>query len=109
MGDNFDKDSFSRDIIPNLEKVLEYLTENVSNKKLLVFKKIREKIKIKNWYIDPETSLEYQIISYDFEKGSIKLRKKIPNTWSSESVQMPLMQFAEFSKKLQPKNPERSR
>ena len=107
--DNFDKDSFSRDIIPNLEKVLEYLTENVSNKKLLVFKKIREKIKIKNWYIDPETSLEYQIISYDFEKGSIKLRKKIPNTWSSESVQMPLMQFAEFSKKLQPKNPERSR
>ena len=107
--DNFDKDSFSRDIIPNLEKVLEYLTENVSNKKLLVFKKIREKIKIKNSYIDPETSLEYQIISYDFEKGSIKLRKKIPNTWSSESVQMPLMQFAEFSKKLQPKNPERSR
>ncbi len=104
--DNFDKDGFSRDIMPNLEKVLEYLSENVSNKKLLVFKKILEKFKVKHWYVDPETSLEYQMNSYDFEKGSIILRKKNPNSWSTESVQMPLMQFAEVSKRLKPRNPQ---
>jgi hypothetical protein len=104
--DNFDQDGFSRDIIPNLEKVLEYLSENVSNKKLLVFKKILEKFKVKHWYIDPETSLEYQMNSYDFEKGSIILRKKNPNSWSTESVEMPLMQFAEVSKRLKPRNPQ---
>lgn len=96
---NFDKESFSRDIMPSLEKVLDYLTENVSDKKLQVFKKILEKFKVKRWYVDPETSLEYLIYSYDFEKGSIKLRKMKPNSWGSEYVEMPLKQFAEISKR----------
>lgn len=107
--DNFDKDGFSRDIMPNLEKVLEYLTENVSDKKLQVFKKILEKFKVKYWFVDSETSLEYQINSYDFEKGSIKLRVMKPNSWGSEYVEMPLMQFAEFSKRLGPKHPPKFR
>lgn len=106
---DFDKDSFSQDIISNLESVLEYLTENVSDKKLQVFKKILEKFKVKRWYVDPETSLEYQINSYDFEKGSIKLLVTKPNSWASDYREMPLMQFAEFSKKLEPKHPPKFR
>lgn len=106
---DFDKDGFSENIMPNLEKVLEYLTENVSNKKLMVFKKILEKFKVKYWFVDSETSLEYQINSYDFEKGSIKLRVMKPNSWGSEYVEMPLMQFAEFSKRLEPKHPPKFR
>jgi hypothetical protein len=95
--------------MPNLEKVLEYLTENVSDKKLQVFKKILEKFKVKYWFVDSETSLEYQINSYDFEKGSIKLRVMKPNSWGSEYVEMPLMQFAEVSKRLEPKHPPKFR
>lgn len=106
---DFDKESFSRNIMPSLERVLEYLTENVSDKKLQVFKKILEKFKVKRWYVDPETSLEYQINSYDFEKGSIKLRVVKPNSWASDYKEMPLMQFAEFSKKLEPKHPPQFR
>jgi hypothetical protein len=100
---DFDKDSYSRNVMFILENVLQYLIKSVSDKKLEVFKKIFQNFRVKHWYIEPFDTLEYQINSYNFEKGSIKLRKTKPNSWPSEYVEMPLMQFAEFSKRLVPK------
>ena len=100
---DFDKDSYSRNVMFILENVLQYLIKSVSDKKLEVFKKIFQNFKVKHWYIEPFDTLEYQINSYNFENGSIKLRKTRPNSWASEYVEMPLMQFAEFSKRLVPK------
>ena len=100
---DFDKDSYSQNVMFILENVLQYLIKSVSDKKLEVFKKIFQNFRVKHWYIEPFDTLEYQINSYNFEKGSIKLRKTKPNSWGSEYVEMPLMQFAEFSKRLVPK------
>lgn len=109
--DIFDSMNFSRQIVGYLEKILKNLSNPKNKKKWVIFQNIVERFPKNKKFVYQENGNEYSLIGYDIENGSVKLRRFVDSRYGNflggpnQIIEMPLMQFAEFSKKLSPKTP----